>query len=176
MMEEKQPSAFKTSIVPGLLMGLALIVYSLIMYVLDIDRESKIMWLSYLVMIGMLYWAMTSYRDKYLGGFATYGQVFKAGFFTVLIASVITGIFTYIYVTAIDLALLDEIMLQAEEDILANTPDISDEDLEFALSMTENFTSPPMITVFATVGNLIFGTIFSLIISIFVKRENTNLA
>jgi len=56
--------------------------------------------------------------------------------------------------------------------MLEGNPNISDEQLEQALSMTEKFTSPVMITVFAFLANVIFATILSLIIAIFAKREN----
>ena len=55
--------------------------------------------------------------------------------------------------------------------MLAQNPNMSDEDLEKALSMTEKFTSPGMITFWAFIMNLIFATVLSLIIAIFVKRE-----
>jgi hypothetical protein len=172
-MEEK-PSIFKASVVPGLILGIVLIVFSLIMFVMDVDRESKVNWISFVVMVGVLYWAMTTIRDKTLGGFASYGQAFKAGFFVVLIGSIIAGIYFYIHIVALDPGMVDEIMMQQEEEILSRNPDISDEELEFALGMTEKFTSPPMLAFWGTFANLLFGTVFSLLIAIFVKRENNN--
>jgi len=172
-MEEKQPSAFQASINPGLVMGLTLIVFSLIMYVIGVKYDSKINWLSYLIIIGFLYWSMTTFRDKSLGGFASYGQVFKAGFFTVLISAILTSIFMYIYVVYINPGLLEEVLMNQEEEILARTPDISDEDLEMAMSMVEKFSSPFMMVIWGFLANVIFGTVFSLIIAIFVRREKT---
>jgi len=43
--------------------------------------------------------------------------------------------------------------------------------LETALHYTEMFTSPVMITIWGFIANVIFGTILSLIIAIFAKRE-----
>ena len=168
---ENQKSTFNASIIYGLLLGLALILFSLIMYLLDIDRESKIMWISYLITIGGMFWAMTAYRDKYAGGYISYGGAFGVGFWTGLLASVLTAIFTYIYVTMIDTGLIEQILIDAEDKILESNPNIGDEELETALHYTEMFTSPVMLAVWGFIANVIFATIFSLIIAIFVKRE-----
>lgn len=168
---ENQKSAFKPSLTYGLLLGIALIVYSLIMYLLDIDLESKIQWIAYLIIAGGLYWAMTSFKDKLSGGFITYGKAFGVGFWTGLFAAVVSGIFTYIYVTMIDPGMIEEILLNAEDKILESNPNIGDEELEMALSYTEKFTSPVMIAILGFLSSAFFATILSLIIAIFVKRE-----
>lgn len=168
---ENQKSVIKPSLTYGLYLGIALILFSLIMYLLDVDRESKLMWLSYLIMAGGLFWAMISFRDQINGGFVTYGKAFATGFWTTLFAAILGTIFTYIYVTMIDPGMIEEILLNAEDQILESNPNMSDEQLEQALSMTEKFTSPIMITIWGFIANIIFGTILSLIIAIFVKRE-----
>jgi hypothetical protein len=170
---ENQKSTIKPSLTYGLYLGIALILFSLIMYLLDVDRESKLMWVSYLIMAGGLFWAMISFRDKINGGFVSYGKAFGTGFWTGLFAAIIGSIFTYIYVTMIDPGMIEEILFKAEEQILESSPNMSDEQLEQALSMTEKFTSPIMITIWGFVANVIFATILSLIIAIFVKREGT---
>jgi ABC-type phosphate/phosphonate transport system permease subunit len=175
-MEENNKSVLQPSLMYGIYLGFALIVYSLLLFLLDVDQQSWVKWISYVIMAGGLFWAMVSIRDKELGGYATYGKAFGIGFWTALFAAIISGIFTYIYVIYIDPGLIDEILLKAEESILESNPDMSDEQFEMALSMTEKFTSPVMITVWAFVANVIFGTILSLIIAIFAKRENNSAA
>jgi len=170
---ENQNSVIKPSLTYGLYLGIALILFSLVMYLLDIDHDSKLMWVSYIIMAGGLFWAMISFRDKINGGFVTYGKAFGTGFWTGLFAAIIGTAFTYIYVTMIDPGMIEEILLKAEEQILDSSPNMSDEQLEQALSMTEKFTSPIMITIWGFVANVIFATILSLIIAIFVKREGT---
>lgn len=175
-MEEKQNSTIASSLTSGIIVGIVLIVFSLLMYFLDVDRESKIMWLSYLILAAGLWWAIISYRNKLPGGYLTYGKAFSAGFFTGLFASIILAIFTFIYVQYIDTTLIDKILANAEDKILNTQPNISDEDLDRALSMTRKFTNPTMISVFSFVGNTILSTLFSLIIAIFAKREDNRLA
>ncbi len=175
-MEENQKSVVMPSLMYGIYLGFALIVYSLILFLLDVDFESKLKWISYVIMAAGLFWAMVSVRDKELGGFATYGKAFGIGFWTALFAAIISGIFTYIYVIYIDPGLLDEILLRTEESMLESNPDMSDEQLDMALSWTEKLTTPVWSTIWAFLANVIFGTILSLIIAIFAKRENNSAA
>lgn len=173
---EKQKSAFMPSLLPGIYLGFALIVYSLLMYLLDVDRESYITYISYIILAAGLYWSVVSFRDKNMDGYIEYGKAFSAGFYTGLFASILAGIFLYIYVQYIDLGLIDEILVEAEENMLAQNPDMSNEQLDQALSMTETFTSPVMMGVMGFIMNLFVSTIFSLIIAIFAKRENKQVA
>lgn len=174
-MEEKK-SAFMPSLMPGIYLGFVLIIFSLLLFVLDVDMESPIKYLSYVIMALGLFWAVVSYRDKQMEGYIEYGTAFSAGFYTGLFAAVLSGIFTFIYVQYIDTGLIDEILLKAEEAMLEQNPDISDEQLDQALSMTEMFTSPIMMGILGFVGNLLGSTILSLIIAIFAKRENKQVA
>ena len=168
---ENQRSSVSASLIYGLFLAIALIVFDLILFILGVDINSKIKWISYLIMIAGIFWAMISYRDKNAAGFISYGQAFGVGFFTVLFAAVLTAIYTYFYVAVIDPSLIQNILTEAEENILASTPDISDEDLETALHYTEMFTSPVMMAVMGFIANVILGAILSLIIAIFAKRE-----
>ena len=114
-MEEKQKSAFMPSLMPGIYLGFVLIIYSLLMFLLDVDRESYINYFSWIILAAGLFWSTISFRDKQLDGYIEYGKAFSVGFYTGLFASILTGIFLYIYVQHIDLGMLDEILRNAEE-------------------------------------------------------------
>jgi len=170
---EKKQSAFASAFSPGIIISAALILYSLVMFLLDVAYDSKVNYVSYVILGVGLYWAIISYRNKQEGGFISYGGAFSSGFYVGLVISVITAIFTYIYVQYINQGMIDEILLKAEEDMLTNSPDMSDEQVEQALIYVEKFTSPAIMSVFGFFANLVASTIFSLIIAIFAKREKT---
>ena len=173
-MESQQKSTFNASLVPGLILGITLIVVDLIYFLLGLEFDSKIKWLSFLVMAAIMFWGMTTVRDKNFGGYVSFGKAFAIGFWMTVIAAIIGAVYAYFYFSAIDPGAIEELLLKSEEEILAGNKDISDEQLDQALSITEMFVSPGMMVVWSFFGNLFFGAIISLIISIFVKRENTN--
>ncbi|MFA5418008.1 MAG: DUF4199 domain-containing protein [Bacteroidales bacterium] len=141
-MEQKSTSSFAAAIMPGIYLGVALIVFRLILFLLDVDMESWLNWTIYIVLAIGIFWGMVNFRDKYREGIISYGGAFSSGFAIGLFASVIMGVFTYIFVAYIDTTLIDQVMLKAEEGMLSQNPDITDEQLDQALSMVKKFTSP----------------------------------
>lgn len=172
-MENKNQSTFMAAFTPAILIAVILIVFSLLMYLLDFEYDSSVNYISYVFLAVGLWWAITSYRNKQEGGFISYGKAFSMGFFVGLIASVLVSVYFYIYVQYINPGLIEEILLNAEDEMLTANPDMSDEQIDQALGMVEMFTSPLMMTVMGFIMNLIASTVLSLIIAIFAKREKT---
>ena len=160
----------------GIYLSIALIAYSLVMFLLDVEQDSPIMYISYIILALGLFWSIITFRDKHRGGFIDYKGAFSSGFYTGLFVAIITGIFTFFYVQYIDPDMIQEILLKAEEGMLESNPDMSDEQVEQALSITQSMTSPIMLGVWGFIGNLVVSAILSLIIAIFAKRENKEIA
>ena len=175
-MEEKMKSAFMPSLMPGIYLGFALIIFTLLTFVLDVDMESPIKYVSYGIMGLGIYLSIIAFRDKHLDGTITYGKAFSAGFYTGLIASIIGSIFTVIYVQYIDTELIANILILAEEGMLESNPDMTNEQIDQALSITEMITSPIMMGVMGFILNVLLSAALSLFIAIFAKRENKNIA
>ena len=106
----------------------------------------------------------------------TDGKAFGVGFWVVLFSTILGTIFGYFYVTQINPGLAEEILMNTEIETLEKYPDMSDADLDRTLSFTEMFITPIMMTIMGFVVSMFFGTILSLIIAIFVKREDNSLA
>lgn len=172
-MENQKKSLFQPSVMPGIFLGIAFIIFSLVLFLLDINMQSGWNYLSLILMVIGLYWSMITVRDKTLGGFISYKQAFIVGFWTGLIATIISIIFTYVQVTVIDPGFAQELLDKAIEQALERNPDMSDAELEQTESITKIFTSPTMITVWGFIGSLFFTALLSLIIAIFAKREGT---
>jgi len=176
IMEEKMKSAFMPSLMPGIYLGFTLIIFTLLIFVLDVGMESPIKYVSYAILAIGLYLSIITFRDKHMDGTITYGKEFSAGFYTGLFASIITAVFTFFYVQYIDTELIANILILAEEGMLESNPDMTNEQIDQALSMTEMFTSPIMLGVMGFLGNVILSAAISLLIAIFAKRENQNIS
>jgi len=57
---------------------------------------------------------------------------------------------------------------------LESNPEISDDELDLALEMTNKFVQPHWMLILGVLGGTFMGFIYSLIISIFVKKDNPN--
>ncbi len=172
----EQKSTFSFAMQFGLLTGLVLIVFTLILFLAGVGDKSPVHFISLAIYIGMLYWGITNIRDRQLEGVMNYGKAFSTGFWIVLFTGILVGIFTYFYMKYINTGAAAQAISVAENKILASNPNISDTDLDKALRMVKIFTNPVMSAILQFVGNLIIGTVFSLIIAIFAKREDKTIA
>jgi hypothetical protein len=106
-------------------------------------------------------------------GMITFGQVVGAGVIIFLYAGVIMAVFTYILYTVIDpgltakkLAFLEEMMLKK------GTPQAG---IDTFMKMQEKLQKPSVVAPISILGNVFVGTIMSLIIAIFVRKEGNPL-
>ena len=98
----------------------------------------------------------------------------KLGTSVAFFSSVILAFYTFIFINYIEPNTLNEILVEAEQAILESKPEISDEELDLALDMTTKLIQPHWMLILGVLGGTFMGFIYSLIISIFVKKDNPN--
>jgi len=171
-MEEKV-SVWKANITNGLIFGLIYIVYTLIMYFLDLslNRTQGYVFLAAEVII--LYLMVKSYRDSYLHGYIKYGQSVGAGVVIFLYFSVIVAVFTYILYKFIDPGLIDRQLTMAEE--ILSRRGMNQEMIDASMNIQKKIMIPEFIALASIVNNMFMGTIMSLLVSIFTRKEGNPL-
>ena len=172
----EQDALYELDLNYGAYLGLALIVISFIVYILGLEEQKSIIpsLLNNFLMIGAVIYSVTIYRDNFNNGFISYGQSLKLGTSVVFFASVILAFYTFIFVTFINPEYLENILKVAEQEILNSDPEISDENLDMALSMTQKMLQPQWMITLSVLGGTFMGFFYSLIISFFVKKEDSN--
>lgn len=168
-MEDSNRLLLKSTMNNGAILGLALIIFTLLLWMLDATTNRNLSFISYGIIIAGLYLAIKSFRDQEQGGYITYGRALGAGTLTSVFAGIITSFFTFLLYTLIDPGLIDKtylIMEQAYYDA-----GMSDNQIEAAMSIAKRFTNPVMMMVLGFLGSVLMGFIFSLILSIFLKKE-----
>jgi Protein of unknown function (DUF4199) len=169
---EKKPNVFLVCLGYGVIIALAIIVLSLILFLLNLDQNKPLQFLSYLLLIGGIILSQFNFRNKYSNGYIEYGKAFMIGMLTSLCLSIIMGVWTYIFFSFIDPGAMEEIMLQTEQQMLDRG--MTDMEIEQGMKMAAMFQSVGWMTFFAVFGNYVIGMIISLVTAIFVKKENTN--
>lgn len=171
-MEEKV-NPWKSNLTNGLILGLVGVVYSLVMYFLDLFLNKTQGYVFLLVMIFLLFYLLKSYRDNYLHGQITYGQSVGAGVIIILYYAIIIAIFSYILYAIIDPGLVAKQLAAAEEQMVKRgTPQ---EAIDAGMAFTAKIMKPGIMAITSIFTTMIFGTIISLIVSIFVKKEGNPL-
>ena len=91
---EQKVNAWKTNLTNGLILGLVGVVYSLLMYFLDLSFNKNSGYVFMLIQIVILFFLLKSYRDNFMHGQITYGQSVGAGVIIFLYFAVIMAVFT----------------------------------------------------------------------------------
>jgi len=86
------------------------------------------------------------------------------------------GIFTYFFVVYIDLSMVEQIMVKAEESMLTQNPNMTGDQLKQGMKMVKIFSSPVMMAIIGFVVMSAISVVLSLIIAIFAKREDRSIA
>ena len=70
---------------------------------------------------------------------------------------------------------IQNLLDQAEEKMFESNPELTDEQIDMAMSMTKKFMNPGMMAGMSFLANTFFGLVFSLLASIFIKREDNTI-
>lgn len=171
---ETTTNPWKANLANGLILGLVGIVYNLVIYFLDLTLNKSVTYIFLVLSVFLLYYFIRSYRDNYLHGNITYGQSVGAGVIIFLYYSIIAAVFTYILYKIIDPGLIDKTLAMAEEQMIKSGR-VPEGSVETAMSFQRKFMRPEIIAPFSILGTMIYGTIISLIVSIFTRKEGNPL-
>lgn len=168
-MEQKTDSIWKSSMTSGIYMGIAMILVSVVFYVAGNPFSKVSQWIGYAIMVGGIVLAQIAYK-KVLGGTMTYGQALGVGVLTMVFASVLTSIYTFLLYQVIDPSLQEQLRLFTEEQIVKQGR-VPEEQIDMAVNMATKFQTPVMMMVMGLFGGAFIGLIISLITSIFTQKK-----
>jgi hypothetical protein len=171
MEDYKKPSNVQVALRNGLILGAVLIVFSLFLYVLGVSHDSKIQYLSFIILIIGAVMGIKQWRDKYNDGYLSYGQAFLNGFLTLLFSGIVASIWTLIFFGVIAPGELENILRATEEQMYEANPNLTDEQFDMAMRWTGMMMRPGWMAFWGLLANVFAGLIISLIVAIFMKKE-----
>jgi len=172
-MEEKTKAPLlKPALIYGLIAAFIGILISVIFYLLNLTMKNWVGLLSVAVSIVVIVYLLRAYRNEYLGGFATYGQLILMALLIGLVSSFITAIYTYLLYTVIDPDLIEKTRIIAEERIM-NNPRIPESAYDTIIERMDKRMNVNNITRNAFIFGTITTFIIGLIAAAFIKNEET---
>jgi len=169
-LKQSKPSSAKVALTNGIFMGIALIVVSLILYLLGLQGESYAPYFSYAVMIVMTIVFVLQWRNKYNSGFISYGSAFGNGFLTILFGTILSALYTYVFFAFIAPEELTVMIEKAEEALYEKG--MAENEIEMAMKWTKMMMTTWMMPVWVMVGGAFWGAVISAILAIFLKKES----
>lgn len=171
-METPTASVKKIALPYGVILALITIVLSVIVYVMGMAYEQP-WWqslLNFAIMIACIVYGLKAFK-KANGGFLSLGEALKTGLAIALIAGLIGSIFTYLFVTVIEPDFVVNMLEVTETKMIDQNPNMTEEQMEMALGMTESMMKPGIMVAFGIIASLFFGFIISLVSGLIMKQN-----
>jgi hypothetical protein len=162
----------------GLITGMVYVIFSLISNMLGLQQGGSGgsmgigMLMNVLMMgatFGTIFMGVREFRDQENGGFLTMGEGFMSGLKIALIAGVIAGLFTLLYMTVIDPDMTDKILESAEEQM--DKSNVPEEQREMSRKITGMFLNPVVMAPFMIIWIALWGMGKALIAGAILKKE-----
>jgi len=169
---ENQVTTRGVGIQYGVIAGVVMIIYSVILQISDLAFETWAGNISYVFLAVLIYLA----HKKFLAtgdGFMSFGQGLGIGFWVSLVGGVISSVFSFIYFTFIDTSFTEQLVEKTRFGM--EEQGMSDTDIDAAMSITEMFLTPGALAIFGVVFIIIGGFIISLISSAINKKADPKL-
>ena len=170
---EENVNVWKANLTNGFILGLIGIVYSLVMYFLDLSFNKIQGFVFIIFQVVILYYLVKSYRDNFLHGRITYGQALGAGVIICLYYAILMALFNYILYTVIDTGLLSKQLAFTEEMMLKKG--LPQAQVDAGMAIQSKIMKPAIIAPLSIFGTMLWGLIISLVVGIFVRKEGNPL-
>jgi amino acid transporter len=172
MEEEVKAPFWKPALIYGAIVGFVGILIGVIFYIMDLTTKNWSQWVSSLIALAVLIYCLVAYRKEYLGGFASYGQIFLMALVIGVVATILSTIYSYILMGIIDTELIDKLRIVAEEKI-TNNPKIPENYYDIAMErLDKQFTLNRML-IMGSIGGTVIYAIIGLIAAAFIKKEES---
>lgn len=159
--------------------GLLIIIYALAGNLLGVSSPNASTFVKIfgmLINIGIFAYVLImpvkQHRDEDLGGYISFGRAFKICFNIALIITIISAVFTYIYVQFIDPGMIKAIYDATIAEMQKSGS--TDQQIESMQPMLEMMNNPVAFTVISFLSGLFWGCVCGLIVSaVFQKKPLT---
>ena len=170
--EIEQASPRAVGIKYGIVSGLLGIIFFIVIDVTGNAGNQSVSWLGLLITIAVLILAHREFKGTG-DGHMEYKEGVGIGFWVGLIGSVISGIFTFIYVTTINTEYVT--FLQDQQRMELEKQNMSDAQIDQAMEIASIFVSPGALLGFTLFFGILFTVILALIISAITKNSRPEL-
>jgi hypothetical protein len=169
-MEDHKNSLMKQAMTYGAIIGIALVVYSVLLYITGMTFSKGLGFIQYIILFGGIFMGAKSYRDNVLGGAITYGKALWLGVLISVFVGIINVFFNFLMMRYIDPGLIDKYMAIMEEQF-ENSRFIPADQFEEAMERSRDAMTAVWSLPVGVLSFTFFGFIISLITSAFVKKD-----
>ena len=167
-----QVSTARVALKWGLITGIALIIYSTLLYNLGQTVNGWLTIFIYGIIVAGLVLGMREYRTLN-GGYLTFGEGVGLGALLSAVAGVLSSAYNVLYTTLIDPTVQERTMDQMREQ-LEDQGKLSDDQIDQALEISKTFQSPGLQFIAGIFGAILIGVVLSLIVAAIMRRHKAS--
>lgn len=164
----EKPSTARIALKWGIITSVVIIIYSVISYMTGLFKNTTSSYLSFLFLLGGIILAVKEYKTLN-NNFLSFGEGLGVGTLMSAVTGLISSLFSIVYMLMIDTTIMQQLGdMQVEQ---LEKRGMTPEEIDQAMEMMSKFSSPGMLFVFAVLGYIFFGFIWSLIVAAVQKNE-----
>ncbi|MGS2760717.1 DUF4199 domain-containing protein [Sinomicrobium sp. M5D2P9] len=169
MEETKQPTTGKFALIYGLLIGVAGIIFSLMLHFMDMqyDQSASKQIISTLILVVIIFFAIYQFK-KTQHGFLTISDSLKIGIGAAAISGIITVLYLLLYVNVIEPDFHEKLAALSRTTMVEQNPALTQDQIDNAIQMQQKFfwITYPIILIF----NMFIGFVVALIVGAILKK------
>ncbi len=169
MEENNEVSMFKSTLNYGVMLGLAMIIFYILIWMFDLFFESYMAYINYVILLAGIVLSTKGFRDSIPGGIMSYGKALGTGVLVSLFSAVLLSVFMYVLYKLIDPGLIERTIDESIKTLYEQGR--TDEQIQAVQQVQERFVTPFTIAAGMLFQIIFIGFIMSLIASIFLKNN-----
>ncbi len=168
MEEVNKSGSFIDVITGGIIVGLVTCAITMVLYLLDLDKETWVFLPISAGMFAVIYLSLVKVRKIKLNGYLSYGRALGWGTLMSLFGGLLIGVFYYL-LCVLDPGYIEALLDKTYEEMV--NWGLPEDQINTSMAITARFTATPIyIAVSNFVSTVILGFIGSLVIAAVVKR------
>ncbi len=148
----------------GVILGVIFAIYGFILYITDnvIDKDWFFAVISAVILISVIIYGIYCYKSAN-DGFLKLSEALKIGIGIALIGGIIAIIWNALLMNVIEPEMMNQILDAQREKMIANNPNMPQEQIDQSMKFAEKLNSTIIISSFSLISNLFLGFLISLI-------------
>ncbi len=172
-MSEQKLSLAKNAMNYGGMTGIALFLVFFLSGIVSISISGMLQIIGYVVLGLGIFLGTKHYRDIESKGNISYFRSLYSGFLISFFAAVLISFVVYLYLKFIDSSMLIRMMDQTEIELRERYND-DDDKVDKALEIMQVMNNPPGYAFMLVLGYTFWGTLLSLVVAAFIKRDKAS--
>ncbi len=168
----EKPSTARIALKWGLISAILIIVYTVGLYITGHFKTPALSWIPFLLLLFGIVMSLREFKFTN-NNFMSFSEGLGLGTLMSAVCGLIAAIFNYIYITFIDTTIIQQMREMQVEQL--EQQGLSSEQIEQAMEIATRFATPGLTFLFAVIGYILFGFVFSLVVSAIVKNSKPEL-